>query len=168
VRAHVSTQQTKANTKTNTKTNTNKHQHEQTMTNATNQQTTRTNNNQHNQTTTNTTKQQPTQPTQPSQPTPPPQPTTTTKTTKQQQPPPQQQQQQPHTQNKTIKGAALDVFENEPNIREDFLSLPNTLLLPHVGSATKETREGMAKMVVDNLLLFFDGKPLLSPVPECC
>jgi lactate dehydrogenase-like 2-hydroxyacid dehydrogenase len=68
-------------------------------------------------------------------------------------------------ENGVIKGAGLDVFLNEPNIDERFMKLGNVVLLPHVGSATLETRQAMGKLVRDNLEAHFSGKPLLTPVP---
>ena len=68
-------------------------------------------------------------------------------------------------QEKTIAGAALDVFRNEPNIDPAFLTLGNVVLVPHVGSATIETRAAMGKLVYDNLAAHFAGQPLLTPVP---
>ncbi len=62
--------------------------------------------------------------------------------------------------------AGLDVFEDEPNIPQGLRDLPNTILLAHVGSATVETRWAMAKLAMDNLINFANGKPLISPVPE--
>lgn len=66
-----------------------------------------------------------------------------------------------------IAGAALDVFENEPNVPERLRALPNVVLTPHVGSATGQTRRAMADLAFGNLKAHFDGTPLLSPVPEC-
>ena len=66
-----------------------------------------------------------------------------------------------------IAGAALDVFENEPNVPERLRALPNVVLTPHVGSATGQTRRAMADLAFGNLQAHFEGKPLLSPVPEC-
>ena len=57
-----------------------------------------------------------------------------------------------------IKGAALDVFENEPKINPRFKKLKNILLSPHHGSGTKETRLGMAKISYKNILNFFKNK----------
>jgi lactate dehydrogenase-like 2-hydroxyacid dehydrogenase len=57
-----------------------------------------------------------------------------------------------------IAGAGLDVFEGEPNVQEEFLSLENAVLLPHLGSATMETRVAMGMRVVDNLKAFFAGE----------
>ncbi|QWE20230.1 2-hydroxyacid dehydrogenase [Polynucleobacter sp. AP-Kolm-20A-A1] len=67
-------------------------------------------------------------------------------------------------QHKKIAGAALDVFENEPNPNPAFLSLSNVLLTPHIGSATSETRIAMTNLAVDNLEAFFNQKPLPSEV----
>lgn len=59
-----------------------------------------------------------------------------------------------------IAGAGLDVYEGEPNIDPDFLSLDNATLLPHLGSATIATRTAMGEKVLDNLEAFFAGRPL--------
>ncbi len=58
-----------------------------------------------------------------------------------------------------IAAAGLDVFENEPNINPAYRDLPNTFLLPHVGSATIETRNAMGFKCLDNLDAFFKGAP---------
>ena len=68
--------------------------------------------------------------------------------------------------NKTILAAGLDVFENEPSVPQELIALENTVLLPHVGSASIRTRRAMAECVVSNLLAWADGKPPLTPVPE--
>jgi len=60
--------------------------------------------------------------------------------------------------NKKIWGAGLDVYENEPEIEPDLLKFPNVVLLPHIASATFETRSKMALMAVENILAFFSGK----------
>ncbi|HVY99439.1 MAG TPA: D-glycerate dehydrogenase [Dongiaceae bacterium] len=60
--------------------------------------------------------------------------------------------------------AGLDVFENEPNLNPAYRALPNVFLLPHLGSATVETRNAMGFKALDNLAAFFAGKPLLDPV----
>ena len=66
----------------------------------------------------------------------------------------------------TILSAGLDVFEHEPKVHPDLLTLPNAVLLPHVGSATIPTRTAMANLVVDNIRHWLsDGTPL-TPVPE--
>ena len=67
-------------------------------------------------------------------------------------------------QHKKIAGAALDVFENEPNPSPAFLTLDNVLLTPHIGSATSETRIAMTNLAVDNLEAFFKQQTLPSEV----
>lgn len=59
----------------------------------------------------------------------------------------------------TIAGAGLDVFEQEPKIHPELLTLENVALLPHLGSATTETRVAMGNRTLDNLEAFFAGKP---------
>lgn len=59
----------------------------------------------------------------------------------------------------TIGGAALDVFDNEPNIATCLRDSDRLVMLPHLGSATAETREAMGFRVLANLSAFFDGKP---------
>jgi lactate dehydrogenase-like 2-hydroxyacid dehydrogenase len=66
---------------------------------------------------------------------------------------------------KTIAGAGLDVFENEPHVPERLRALPNVVLTPHVGSATQQTRQAMADLAYGNLEAHFAGKALLTPVP---
>jgi lactate dehydrogenase-like 2-hydroxyacid dehydrogenase len=56
-----------------------------------------------------------------------------------------------------IAGAGLDVYEGEPHIHPEFLSLDNITLLPHIGSASEETRIAMGERVVSNLVAYFDG-----------
>lgn len=63
-----------------------------------------------------------------------------------------------------IAGAALDVFEGEPNLNPRFLSAPNVLLQPHHGSGTVDTRKAMGKLMRDNLTAHFAGQPLVTPV----
>jgi lactate dehydrogenase-like 2-hydroxyacid dehydrogenase len=63
-----------------------------------------------------------------------------------------------------LGGAALDVFEKEPNVPEALFGLDNVVLSPHQGSATVETRYGMGQLLVDNLVAHFNGEPLLSAV----
>jgi lactate dehydrogenase-like 2-hydroxyacid dehydrogenase len=67
-------------------------------------------------------------------------------------------------QDKTIKGAGLDVFWNEPDINPAFFALDNAVLHPHHASGTVETRKAMGQLVRDNLAAHFAGKPLLTPV----
>ena len=59
----------------------------------------------------------------------------------------------------TIGGAALDVFDGEPHISSKLRDCDNLVMLPHLGSATRETREAMGFRVVDNLMDFFSGLP---------
>jgi hydroxypyruvate reductase len=68
---------------------------------------------------------------------------------------------------KVIAGAALDVFENEPEVPARLCTLPNVVLTPHIGSATVETRQAMADLTFGNLQAHFAGQTLLTPVPEC-
>jgi glyoxylate reductase len=60
--------------------------------------------------------------------------------------------------------AGLDVFEHEPEVPAELLQLPNVVLTPHVGSATRETREAMTRVLVDNLQAAAAGKPVPNPV----
>ena len=64
----------------------------------------------------------------------------------------------------TIKAAGLDVYKNEPQVPDCLLELDNVVLLPHIGSATVETRRAMGRLVIDNLQAFFAGQPLLTEV----
>jgi hydroxypyruvate reductase len=66
-----------------------------------------------------------------------------------------------------VGGAALDVFEDEPRVPQALIDMPQVVLTPHIGSATRETRQAMCDLAVDNLRALFDGRPLLTPVPEC-
>ncbi|MQA29524.1 MAG: D-glycerate dehydrogenase [Luteitalea sp.] len=68
-------------------------------------------------------------------------------------------------QQRLIAGAALDVYENEPAVHPDLLSLENVLLVPHLGSGTTETRTAMADLAVANVVAVLSGRPALTPVP---
>ena len=60
--------------------------------------------------------------------------------------------------------AGLDVFTDEPRVPPELLDLPNVVLTPHLGSATRQAREAMTRLVVDNLLAVERGDPPLTPV----
>ena len=64
-----------------------------------------------------------------------------------------------------IAGAALDVYEKEPVVHPDLLELENVLLIPHLASATTETRTAMADLAVSNVLAVLGGQPPVTPVP---
>ncbi len=67
--------------------------------------------------------------------------------------------------NGTIAGAALDVYEDEPEMKPGLAELDNVVLLPHLGSASKETRTKMADLAVSNILNFFaEGEEPVTPV----
>ena len=63
-----------------------------------------------------------------------------------------------------IAAAGLDVFEGEPHVHPDLLTVPNVVLTPHIASATVPTRRAMASLAADNLIAFFDGRGPLTPV----
>ena len=60
--------------------------------------------------------------------------------------------------NKTIRGAALDVFEFEPKLTKGLAKLPNVILTPHTASATEEAREAMSLIAAENILAVLSGK----------
>jgi glyoxylate reductase len=60
--------------------------------------------------------------------------------------------------------AGLDVFAHEPHVPEELLSLTNVVLTPHLGSGTRQTREAMTRIVVDNIRAFERDEPLVTPV----
>ena len=64
-----------------------------------------------------------------------------------------------------IAGAALDVYEQEPVVHADLFAIENVLLIPHLASATTETRTAMADLAVSNALAVLEGRPALTPVP---
>ena len=63
-----------------------------------------------------------------------------------------------------IAGAALDVFEDEPNVPTALFGLENVIVQPHTASATWETRTAMGDLMIENLLRHFDGQPVLTRV----
>jgi len=64
----------------------------------------------------------------------------------------------------TIAGAALDVFENEPQVHPGLFDLDNAVLVPHLGSATNETRGAMAELAAKNVVEVLAGRPPVTPV----
>ncbi len=66
----------------------------------------------------------------------------------------------------TIKGAGLDVFVDEPNVPAPLLSMDNVVLLPHVGSATQQTRKAMGDLCKANLDAWFAERKTLTLIPE--
>ena len=66
--------------------------------------------------------------------------------------------------NREIAGAGLDVYENEPEVPHALKSMDNVVLLPHIGTATLETRTKMGQLVLANIAAHFEGKPPLTPV----
>jgi glyoxylate reductase len=56
-----------------------------------------------------------------------------------------------------IKGAGLDVYEFEPEISQELMGMSNVVLLPHIGSATKETRSRMSELVAKNVIAALEG-----------
>ncbi len=65
---------------------------------------------------------------------------------------------------KRIAAAGLDVFEGEPQVHPDLLTVPNVVLTPHIASASLPTRLAMARLAADNLIAFFEGKEPLTPI----
>jgi lactate dehydrogenase-like 2-hydroxyacid dehydrogenase len=63
-----------------------------------------------------------------------------------------------------IAGAGLDVYEHEPKVPDALRAMENVVLLPHLGTAALDVREGMGMMAVDNAIAHLDGQPLLNPV----
>ena len=66
--------------------------------------------------------------------------------------------------NRMISGAALDVYEDEPKVHPDLLTLENVVLTPHIGSATTDTRTAMADLAVRNAIAVLSGQPPITPV----
>ena len=67
--------------------------------------------------------------------------------------------------NRLIAGAALDVYEREPEIHAELLTMENVVLAPHLGSATMETRTAMADLAARNAIAVLSGAAPLTPVP---
>jgi glyoxylate reductase len=65
---------------------------------------------------------------------------------------------------KKIFAAGLDVYENEPKLNKEFYNLKNVILLPHIGSATKEARDRMTILAAQNVISVLKGKPAITPV----
>ena len=63
-----------------------------------------------------------------------------------------------------LAGAALDVYEREPEVHTDLLRLENVLLVPHLASGTTETRTAMADLAAENVLAVLAGRPPITPV----
>lgn len=63
---------------------------------------------------------------------------------------------------KQIAGAGLDVYEHEPQVSPELVAMTNVVLTPHLGSGVLELREGMAHVVVDNIIALIEGKPPVS------
>ena len=66
--------------------------------------------------------------------------------------------------NRLLAGAALDVYEREPEVHADLLSLENVVLAPHLGSTTTETRTAMADLAASNVIAVLSGQAPLTPV----
>lgn len=69
-----------------------------------------------------------------------------------------------YLQENRIAGAGLDVFEKEPDVPPEFFELDNVVLLPHMASASNETRTAMGDLQIENVLLHLNGKPVKTPV----
>ena len=65
-----------------------------------------------------------------------------------------------------VAAAGLDVFEGEPKLHPEYISLKNTFLLPHIGSATIETRTAMGMLALDNVDAVLNGRPTPTLVPN--
>jgi glyoxylate reductase len=68
-------------------------------------------------------------------------------------------------QHHLLAGAALDVYEKEPIVHPDLLTLENVLLVPHLASGTTETRTAMADLAAGNVVAVLSGRPPITPVP---
>jgi glyoxylate reductase len=63
-----------------------------------------------------------------------------------------------------LAGAALDVFENEPEVPAELVALDKVVLTPHIGSATRTARDGMARLAAENVIAVLEGRPPVTPV----
>jgi hydroxypyruvate reductase len=63
-----------------------------------------------------------------------------------------------------IAGVGLDVYEDEPNVPQELMAMENVVLLPHVGTSTRDIREERGRIVLENLRRYFAGEPPLTPV----
>jgi glyoxylate reductase len=63
-----------------------------------------------------------------------------------------------------LGGAGLDVYENEPAVPAELTELPNTVLVPHIGSATRSTRDAMARLCAANVIAVLDGREPPTPI----
>ena len=68
---------------------------------------------------------------------------------------------------KTIAGAGLDVFWDEPRVEPELRRMAQVVCTPHMGAGTEETRRAMADLALANLNAFFDIRPVLTPIQEC-
>jgi hydroxypyruvate reductase len=66
----------------------------------------------------------------------------------------------------TIRGAAMDVFADEPNVPSELLTMDNVVLTPHMASGTAQTRKAMGDLAFANLEAYFAGKPVPAPIPR--
>jgi glyoxylate reductase len=64
-----------------------------------------------------------------------------------------------------IKGAGLDVYEDEPRVHKGLLALDNVVLVPHLATATSDTRGAMYDLVARNVINVLTGKPPITPIP---
>ncbi|MDR1535256.1 MAG: 2-hydroxyacid dehydrogenase [Planctomycetota bacterium] len=65
---------------------------------------------------------------------------------------------------KRLAGAGLDAYLDSPRVPKELIALDNAVLLPHVGSATKHTRDAMGRVLIENIAAFFANKPLPTPI----
>jgi glyoxylate reductase len=63
-----------------------------------------------------------------------------------------------------VGGAGLDVYENEPAVPAELVGLPNTVLVPHIGSATRSTRDAMARLCAENVIAVLEGREPPTPI----